>query len=97
MGELEQAEWRDNDCLGDVLRRHGDLKVPFAEVQLTKQLAAVQASCQISHIRQGVFILHRLQVQLAVIAAGPPGAVFLLHHVEQAAPLAGREVDDALF
>ncbi len=33
---------------------------------------------------------------MAVIATGPPGAVRLLHHVERAAPLAGRAANHAL-
>jgi hypothetical protein len=61
-GELKEAERRDDRRFGNVFRRHWHLEVPLPKIQLAKQLTAVQATCQIRHVRKGVLVLHRLKI-----------------------------------
>ena len=81
--ELVQPEGGDDRRLGDVLRGHWHLVVPLAEIQLAEDLLAGQLGREVLHVWWGVYVPLGDQVQPPVVAAGPPGAVGLLHHVQR--------------
>jgi hypothetical protein len=94
--KFKQTKRRNNSHLGDVGGGNWDLEIALPQVQFAKHRAAVEMSHQIGHVGQRVFVLHRLEVKAAVIAAGPLGSVFFPHHVQRATPLAAGAANNAL-
>ena len=81
--KLEEAEGGDHRRLGDVLGGHWHLVVPLPQIQLGEDLLAGQLGREILHVGRRVHVPLCGQVQPPVVAAGPPGAVRLLHHVQR--------------
>ena len=61
----------------------GDLVAPLSEIQLAEHLFACQPGRQVLHVGRQVHIPLSDQVQLPVVAAWPPAAIRLLHHMQQ--------------
>ena len=57
--------------------------VPLAEIYLGEDRAAGGDMGEIKHIRQRVRIRLRHKIEPPKIAAGPPAAIRLLHHVKR--------------
>jgi len=82
-GVLKQPE-RGGDCrLADVIRMDWNLMVPLAEIYLGEDRAAGGDMGEIKHVRQRVRIRLRHKIEPPEIAAGPPAAIRLLHHVKR--------------
>ena len=81
--ELKEAEGSDHRRLGDVLGGHWQLVVPLPQIQLGENLLAGQLGREVHHVGWRVHVPFGSQVQSPVIAAGPPGAIRLLHHVQR--------------
>jgi hypothetical protein len=80
--EFKQAKRRDDRHFLHVLRRHRDLMISLLQIELGEDVAALQAASKVVHPRKRILVRLRDEVELPEVAAGPPAAVGLAHHVE---------------
>ncbi len=91
---LKQTKGRDNGGLWDVGRGDGYLVVSLDEVDLAKDGASIQAIGEVLHVWQWVPVWRCDGVESPVVAAGPPRAVLLGHHVQRGCPGRVGPADD---
>ena len=82
-GVLKQPKRSGDRRLADVIRMDWNLMVAFAEVYLGEDRATGGDMGEIKHVRQRVRIRLRHKIEPPEIAAGPPAAIRLLHHVKR--------------
>ncbi len=66
---------------GNIIGGDWNLQIALLQSQLAEYGTTVQTSYQVSHAGERVLVFYRLQIEKAVVAAGPPGAVLFLDHV----------------
>jgi hypothetical protein len=94
--KLKQSERRTDGGFPDVSWVHGYLIITFPQVNFAKDLAPSDPSRKIQHVGQRVGVRFCDQVEAAEVAARPPGAFLLHHHVERAGLRRGRALHDPL-
>ena len=92
--EFEEAKWRDDCGLGDVVRVHGDLVVRPDEVNLRKYSAARELRSKVLNVGNGIAVRDGCGVECAIVATWSPVARRLANHVERRSPGAGGRPDN---
>ncbi len=70
----------------NILLGNGDLMVSLDQIDLKKNSAARHAVIEGLHVGQGVPVGNNNRVEVAVGAAGTPGAILLGHQVQGGRP-----------
>jgi len=78
--ELEQPERHYYCRFPDVSWVHGDLVILFSQIYFGKNFAHSNPCREVQHVGQGIGVGLCHQVEVAEIAAWPPGTVALPHH-----------------
>ena len=66
-----------------LLLGHWDLVVPLTKIQLAEDHLAGQLGQEVLYVGWRIHVLLFDQIQPPVVTSGPPGAIELLHHVQQ--------------
>ena len=70
---------RSDDCrLWNVVWVDRNLVVPLQEIQLAEDANVMEVECHVSHVGQRVVAGFSDHIKMAVITAGPPGAIVFL-------------------